>query len=104
MAKNLALSHHEDAFFWVQAELIQLTLLKYGSKLRQVTHSLLRMNAQVINIDVQKTFEEILEYLTHESLKCRRGICQPKRHYSIGKSASFCGGKILLVLVFRDNG
>ena len=69
VAQNLALSHHEDTFFWVQVESIQLTLLEYRSKLSQVIHSLSTMNTQIININLQKTSKEILENVTHESLK-----------------------------------
>ena len=29
VAQNLALSYHEDTLFWIRAESIQLTLLKY---------------------------------------------------------------------------
>ena len=68
MTQNLALSHHEDTFFWVQAEPRQLALLKYRSKLSQEIHSLSRMNTQIININLQKA-EKILENVTHESLK-----------------------------------
>ena len=99
VAQNLALSHHEDTFLWVQAEPIHSKLLKYRSKLSQVIHSLSRMNTQVVNIYLQKTSEKILEYVTHEPMKGRGGICQPKWHYFLGKSASFYR-KIHLVLIF----
>ena len=69
MAQNLSLSYHEDTLFRIQAESIQLTLLKYRSKLSQVIHPLSRMNTQIININVQKASEEFLEDMTHESLK-----------------------------------
>ena len=52
VAHNLALLHHEDTFFWVQVELMQPTLLEYRSELRQVIHSLSRVNTKIININL----------------------------------------------------
>ena len=69
VAQNLALSHHEDTFFWIQTDSIQPAVLEDRSKLRQVIHSLSRMNTQIIDINLQKTSEKILENVTHESLK-----------------------------------
>ena len=68
VAQNLALSHHENTFFWVQAEPIHPALLEYRSKFSQDIHFLSRMNTQIININLQKA-EKILENVTHESLK-----------------------------------
>ena len=103
VAPNFALSYHEDTFFWIQADSIQLTLPKYSSELRQVIHSLSRMNTQVININLQKTSKKILEYVTHEALKGRGCICHPKQHHPLGKGTSFhC--KSCLVLIFWGYG
>ena len=40
VAQNLALSHHEDTFFWIQAQAIQMALVKDLFELIKVIRSI----------------------------------------------------------------
>lgn len=71
----------EFTFLRLNVQFILQQPLSHGSDMRLVLLQVFGKNQDVVEINEDKTVEEISQYIIHQILENRWGICETERHH-----------------------